>query len=109
VRFIVHGGAVLTTCANFIPRSPCALPILWAKEAGERVHGARVIGMLGLLCGREALDVHREQPRSPLCFEGLACVRCRSCLEETLDFRQASGFPLMVHRLAYEMWPAQIK
>jgi hypothetical protein len=46
VRFIVHGGAVLTTCANFIPRSPCALPILWAKEAGERVHGARVIGML---------------------------------------------------------------
>jgi hypothetical protein len=34
--------------------------MLWAKEAGERVHGARVIGMLGLLCGREALDVHRE-------------------------------------------------
>jgi hypothetical protein len=84
VRFIVHGGAVLTTCANFIPRSPCALPILWAKEAGERVHGARLIGMLGLFCGREALDVHREQPRSPLCFEGLACVR-GMCLEEALS------------------------
>jgi hypothetical protein len=85
VRFIVHGGAVLTTCANFIPRSPCALPILWAKEAGEGVHGVRVIEMLGLVAVVKTLDVHREQSRSPLCSQGLACVRCRSCLDEALS------------------------
>jgi hypothetical protein len=42
------------------------------------------IGMLGLVAVVKPLDVHREQPRSPLCFEGLACFH-PSCLEETLS------------------------
>jgi hypothetical protein len=51
VRFIVHGGAVLTgyTCTRFITRPSCALPVLWAKKVGERVHGIHVIWMMWLL------------------------------------------------------------